>query len=108
MKAHRSAAGAKGGEGDASHQAIGRSRGGRPARGHALCDEQGRPHAILPTGGNGAAVTAAATPVSAVAPPRELVADKGCDANRRRRRGHPRHLVAQGCLPARRRTLQAP
>jgi transposase len=75
----------RGGEGDACHQAIGRSRGGRTTRIHALCDEQGRPHAILLTGGNVADITAAATLVSAVTPPRELVADKGYDANHLRR-----------------------
>ena len=71
----------KGGEGDTCHQAIGRSRGGRTTKIHALCDEEGRPHAILLTGGNVADITAAATLVSAVAPPRELVGDKGYDAN---------------------------
>jgi hypothetical protein len=71
----------KGDEGDACHQAIGRSRGGRTTKIHALCDDQGRPHAILLTGGNVADITAAATLVSAVAPPGELVGDKGYDAN---------------------------
>ena len=66
----------KGGEGDACHQAIGRSRGGRTTKIHALCDEQGRPHAILPTGGNVADITAAATLVSAVTPSGELVATR--------------------------------
>lgn len=75
----------KGGEGDACHQAIGRSRGGCTTKIHALCDEQGRPHAILLTGGNVADITAAATLVSAVPPPGELVGDKGYDANHLRR-----------------------
>jgi len=75
----------KGGEGDACQQAIGRSRGGRTTKIHALCDEQGRPHAILLTGGNVADITAAATLVSAVAPPGELLGDKGYDANHLRR-----------------------
>lgn len=75
----------KGGEGDACHQAIGRSRGGRTTKIHALCDEQGRPHAILLTGGNVADITAAATLVSAVTPPGELVGDKGYDADHLRR-----------------------
>lgn len=46
----------------------------------------GRPHAILLTGGNVADITAAATLVSAVAPPGELVSDKGYDAERYRLR----------------------
>jgi transposase len=71
----------KGGGGDACHQAIGRSRGGRTTKIHALCDDQGRPHAILLTGGNVADITAAATLVSAVAPSGELIGDKGYDAN---------------------------
>ena len=50
-----------------------------------LCDDQGRPHAILLTGGNVADITAAATLVSAVAPPGELLGDKGYDANHLRR-----------------------
>ena len=75
----------KGGDGDACHQAIGRSRGGRTTKIHALCDQQGRPHAILLTGGNVADITAAATLISAVTPPGELVGDKGYDANHLRR-----------------------
>jgi transposase len=42
-------------------------------------------HAILLTGGNAADITAAATLVSAVTPPGELVGDKGYDANHLRR-----------------------
>ena len=80
VKAHRSAAGATKGR-RRSHQAIGRSRGGRTTRINALCDEQGRPHTILLTGGNVADITAAVTLVSTVAPPGELVGDKGYDAN---------------------------
>jgi transposase len=71
----------KGGEGDACRQAIGRSRGGRTTKIHALCDAQGRPHAILLTGGNIADITAAASLVSAAPPSAELVGDKGYDAN---------------------------
>ena len=40
VKAHRRASGAKGGE---RHQAIGRSRGGRTTKIHALTDAQCRP-----------------------------------------------------------------
>ncbi len=37
-----------------------RSRGRRTTKIYALCDEQGRPHAILLTGSNVADITAAA------------------------------------------------
>ena len=36
----------------AQNQAIGRSRGGRTTKIHALVDEEGRPHAFLLTGGH--------------------------------------------------------
>lgn len=71
----------KGGADDETSQAIGRSRGGRTTKIHALCDEEGRPHAILLTGGNVADITAAATLLSAVAPPGALIGDRGYDAN---------------------------
>jgi hypothetical protein len=39
---------------DETGQAIGRSRGGRTTKIHALCNQEGRPRAILLTGGNAA------------------------------------------------------
>ena len=48
VKAHRSAAGGKGGE---EKQAVGRSRGGRNTKIHALADAKARLIAILLTGG---------------------------------------------------------
>jgi hypothetical protein len=48
VKANRSAAGEKRGE---KAQAVGRSRGGRNAKIHALADAKGRPIAVLLTGG---------------------------------------------------------
>jgi hypothetical protein len=48
VKAHRCAAGGKGGE---QSQAIGRSRGGRTTKIHALPDRACRPLAFLLTGG---------------------------------------------------------
>jgi transposase len=98
----------KRGEGDACHQAIGRSRGGRTTKILALCDEQGCPHAILLTGSNVADITAAATLVSAVTPPSKLVGDKGYDANHLRgflaERGTAAVIPAPRCarLPSRR------
>ena len=76
----------KGGIGEARGQAIGRSRGGRTTKIHALCDQTGRPHAILLTGGNVADIAAAAPLVAAIAPSANLIADKGYDANHLRRR----------------------
>jgi transposase len=84
----------KRGEGDACRQAIGRSRGGRTTKIHALCDAQGRPHAIMLTGGNIADITAAASLVSAAAPSAELVDDKGYDANHLRRFLNERGIAA--------------
>ena len=49
VRAHRSAAGAKGG---AFAQAIGTSRGGRTSKLHALTDEDGRPRVLLVSAGN--------------------------------------------------------
>jgi transposase len=49
VKAHRSAAGAKGGSGA---QAVGRSRGGRTSKIHCLADDRGRPVAFALTPGN--------------------------------------------------------
>ena len=49
IKAHRSAAGGKGGP---SAQAIGRSRGGRTTKIHALTDAEGRPRVLLLSPGN--------------------------------------------------------
>src|SRR3954470_21405385 len=48
VKAHRSAAGGKGGR---KNQSIGRSRGGRTTKIHALTDTQCRPFAFMLTGG---------------------------------------------------------
>jgi transposase len=48
VKAHRSAAGGKGGQ---QKQAVGRPRGGRNTKFHALADAKGRLLAILLTGG---------------------------------------------------------
>ncbi len=49
VKAHRSAGGAKGG---ASAHGIGRSKGGRTTKIHAVTDEKGRPLALAVTPGN--------------------------------------------------------
>ena len=67
--------------GEQSH-AIGRSRGGRTTKIHALTDVLGRPGVLLLTPGNASDVTAAPA-VLAEAPGRirRLAADKGYDAD---------------------------
>src|SRR5260370_26375787 len=61
-------------------QAIGRSRGGRTSKIHALVEHRGRPIAFALTPGNIADITMAKPIVAAVAAPRRLIADKAYDA----------------------------
>jgi transposase len=56
-------------------QAIGRSRGGRTTKIHALVDGEGRPHALLLTGGNVADITGAAQLLAVTEPSTELIGD---------------------------------
>jgi transposase len=63
------------------NQAIGRSRGGRTTKIHALVDEEGRPHAFLLTGGHVADIKGAASLLAATAPSERLIGDKGYDAD---------------------------
>ncbi len=63
-------------------EAIGRSRGGRTSKIHALADDQGRPVAIAMTPGNVADITMAIPLLDAVARPKRLLADKAYDADR--------------------------
>ena len=62
-------------------QAIGRSRGGRTTKIHALIDQAGRPVAFQLTGGNIADIAAAAPLLQATAPSAWLIGDKGYDAD---------------------------
>lgn len=78
VKAHRSAAGAKRGE---WAQAVGRSRGGRTSKIHCLADDRGRPVAFALTPGNIADIRMAVPLLSAIAPPRRLIADKAYDVD---------------------------
>ena len=67
-------------------QAIGRSRGGRTTKIHALSDGEGRPFAFLLTGGQ-AADCRAAEPLLKLLPPGVMVhADRAYDSNAIRRR----------------------
>jgi transposase len=61
-------------------QAIGRSRGGRTSKIHALADHRGRPVAFALTPGNIADITMAQPIIAAVAAPKRLIADKAYDA----------------------------
>jgi transposase len=62
-------------------EAIGRSRGGRTSKIHALADDRGRPVAFALTPGNVADITMAAPLLGAVARPKRLLADKAYDAD---------------------------
>jgi hypothetical protein len=59
-----------------SWEAIGRSRGGRTSKIHALADDRGRPVAFALTPGNVADITMAITLLSAVDKPKRLLTDK--------------------------------
>jgi transposase len=61
-------------------QAIGRSRGGRTTKIHALVDEEGRPHALLLTGGQVADIKGAVSLLSSTAPLAIMLGDKAYDA----------------------------
>ena len=61
-------------------QAIGRSRGGRTSKIHALADHRGRPIAFALTPGNIADISMAQAIVAAVDAPKSLIADKAYDA----------------------------
>ena len=90
VKAHRCASGGKG----ESRQAIGRSRGGRTSKIHALTDAAGRPLLLLLSGGNVADCRVAAELLDDL--PRGLMvhADKGYDSDAIRRQ-----IEAAGSVP---------
>jgi transposase len=81
----KASSGGKGGE----VQAIGRSRGGRTSKIHALADHRGRPIAFALAPGNVADITVAQALVAAVEAPKRLIADKAYDAE------HFRNWLAQ-------------
>lgn len=62
-------------------QAIGRSRGGRTTKIHAVSDARGRPIAFLLTPGNVADISAAPYILAKIPVPHRLIADKAYDAN---------------------------
>jgi transposase len=60
---------------------IGRTRGGRNTKLHALCDDRGRPLVLLLTPGNVHDMRVAKQCIAAMPPSCELVGDKGYDSN---------------------------
>jgi transposase len=62
-------------------EAIGRSRGGRTTKIHALTDAEGRPRVLLLSPGNINDIALAPALIAAVGPIRRLIADKAYDAN---------------------------
>ena len=68
------------------NQAVGRSRGGRTTKIHALTDTRCRPIAFMLTGGNVADCTAGAELLALLPPCEILHGDKGYDSNAIRRR----------------------
>ncbi|WGR97406.1 IS5 family transposase [Bradyrhizobium sp. ISRA443] len=90
-KAHRAAAGGKGGR---KAQAIGRSRGGRTTKIHAVCDSLGRAIALEVTPGQRGDIRAALPLLSSLPPPRCCAADTAYDANELRQ-----FLIERGTTP---------
>ncbi|WGR73267.1 MULTISPECIES: IS5 family transposase [unclassified Bradyrhizobium] len=76
VKAHRSAAGGKRGQ----KQAVGRSRGGRNTKIHALADAKGRLIAILLTGGEAHDCPIAERLIRRVKRPKRMLGDKAYDS----------------------------
>jgi transposase len=73
VKAHRSASGGKGGE---ENQAVGRSRGGRNTKLHAISDAKGRLVNILLTGGEAHDCPVCTDLIEATKPADILLGDK--------------------------------
>jgi transposase len=65
----------------ADRQAIGRSRGGRTTKIHALADQNGRPYALLLTQGQAADINGARTLLAVTPAPQCFIADKAYDAD---------------------------
>src|SRR5690348_15412591 len=69
----------------AFEQALGKSRGGRTSKIHALTDEKGRPRVLILTAGITNDITVAAQLIERAGPIRRILADKAYDANHLRR-----------------------
>jgi transposase len=77
VKAHRAASGGQGGE---HNQAVGRSRGGRNTKIHAIANAKGRLVTFVLTGGEAHDCPIAAELIEATDPAEILLADKGYDS----------------------------
>jgi transposase len=71
-----------------------RSRGGRTSKIHDLADDRGRPVAVALTPGNVADISMAIPLLSAVAPPKRLIADKAYHVDNSRRDLKARRIKA--------------
>jgi len=81
---HQGASLGRRGKRGAFAQAIGRSRGGRTTKIHALTDARGRPVALTLTPGNAHDLDGAFDLLALVPTPRRLIADRAYDARRLR------------------------
>ena len=75
-------------------QALGKSRGGRTSKLHALTDGKGRPRVLILTAGNINDITVAAQLIENAGPIQKLLADKAYDANHLRRLLATRNIKA--------------
>jgi transposase len=75
-------------------QAIGRSRGGRTTKFHALTEESGRPRALVLTPGNAHDLSGARDLLAITGAPRRLLADRAYDPRSLRE-----WLAEHGCEP---------
>ena len=83
VKAHRSASGGKGGE---QNQAIGRSRGGRNTKIHAIGDAKGRLLSFILTDGEAHDCPLAEPLIEQIKPAKKLLADKAYDSTELRKK----------------------
>jgi transposase len=94
LDAHQGAPLGSGRKRGAFHHCIGRSRGGRTTKVHALTDERGRPLALVLTPGNTHDLTGARDLLAITGAPRRLLADRAYDARSLRE-----WLAEHGCEP---------
>jgi transposase len=100
VKAHRSASGGEGGE---ENQAVGRSRGGRNTKIHAITDAKGRLLNFVLTGGEAHDCPIGAELIEESKPAEHMLADKGYDSAELRRQLKDRGTKA--VIPNRRRSF---
>ena len=91
VKAHRSASGGEGGE---QNQAIGRSRGGRNTKIHAITDAKGRLLKFVLTGGEAHDCPIGAELIEELKPAEIMLGDKGYDSAELRQQLNDRGTTA--------------